>query len=484
MYCWKYYFVLNLMKVLLINPPSQKEEIWIREGRCQQFDIWGAPFPPLTLAYLKTQIRDISETLVLDPGPARMNQKQVFEVIKDFQPDLMIMSVTTPTFDNDCNWFAKKIKEILPDIKIGAVGIHVMTLSQESLQNTQELDFVFISEAEAVVRNIVQADQLSDIKGIAYKGEKGIVINDQIAFSENIDDYGFPDWSDINFNNYKLPIKNRPFSLISFSRGCPYSCSFCAAQAYYGKKLRKRSVKSIIEEINYHLKLGVKDFLFWTELISADKNYLNEFLDALFEKGLDKKIHWVCNSRVDQLNLELFKKMKKAGCWQIAFGLEFGTDKMLKKTNKGGQATVARGRQAVIEANKAGLVVDGHFIIGYLEETLADIEETIKFAVSLPLTFAHFYLATPFPGSDLYDQIKSDFQSADLWNKISQDQYVLTNSQHNQKDIKEKMSQAYKKFYLSPKRVWKIFRVAKGIKEKVNLISLGTSFVLDILKKK
>lgn len=461
-----------LMKTLLINPPSQKDEIWVREGRCQQFDIWGAPFPPLTLAYLKTQIRDISETLVLDPGPAKMNQEEVFEKIKDFSPDLMIMSVTTPTFENDCNWFAKKVKEILPQIKIGAVGIHVMALPKESLKNAQSLNFVFISEAEAVIKNVVKSlDDLSNVTGIGLRGKESI----QVPFSENIDDYGFPDWSDIDFKNYHLPIKDRPFSLISFSRGCPYSCNFCAAQTYYGRKLRKRSVKSIINEINYNLELGVKDFLFWTELISADRYYLEEFLDALKSEGLDQKIDWVCNSRVDQLDLELFKKMKEAGCWQIAFGLEFGTDKMLKIANKGGQATVERSGRAVVEADKAGLVVDGHFIMGYPEETLADMEETIKFACSLPLTFAHFYLATPFPGSTLYNQIKADFQSVDLWNKISQDQ--------GEKEVQEKVSRAYKKFYLSPNRIWKIYRVARGLREKINLVKLGIKFVLDVLKK-
>jgi len=474
------------MKILFINPPSQNQKVWVREGRCQQFDIWGAPFPPLTLAYLKTQIKDISETLVLDPGPAKMSHKETFKAIKDFQPDLMIMSVTTPTFNNDCNWFAKEVKQIIPKVIIGAVGIHVMALPKESLQNADKLDFVFISEAEAVVKNVVEAltdGSLVDVEGVGYRDRQGeIIINSRVAFSENIDNYGFPDWSDINFDNYRLPVKNRPFSLISFSRGCPYACTFCAASTYYGRRLRKRSIKKIIEEIDYNLELGVKDFLFWTELISADRAYLEEFLDTLLSEGLDQKINWVCNSRVDQLSPELFAKMKKAGCWQIAFGLEFGTDKMLKKVNKGGQATIKIGREAVNQAGRAGLVVDGHFIMGYPGETLADMEKTIEFAVSLSLTFAHFYLVAPFPGSVLYDQIKGNFQSADLWNKISQDQHVLVSSEYSEKDIRMKIGRAYKKFYLSLSRIYKISKTAQGIKEKVNLMKIGMVFVLDILK--
>ena len=87
-----------------------------------------------------------------------------------------------------------------------------------------------------------------------------------MAFSENIDDYGFPDWSDTDFDNYRLPIKNRPFSLISFSRGCPYACTFCAASTYYGRRSRKRSIKKIIEEIakvhSVKIQFPYLDFLY------------------------------------------------------------------------------------------------------------------------------------------------------------------------------------------------------------------------------
>ena len=420
------------MKVLLINPPAPDNEVWVREGRCQQFDIWGSPFPPLTLAYIKTQIRDITETLLMDPAPAGLPEKILMERIAAFNPDIMLMSVTTPTFNHDCNWFAKKVKTLLPAIKIGAVGIHVSALPEESLMNTPYIDFVIKGEPEAIAKELISAFKegadLKKIPGIAYRTGSGIRDNPLPDYPDDIDSYGFPDWSDISFDNYLLPVKERPFSLISFARGCPYPCTFCAASTYYGKKLRKRKISNLISEIEYNLKLGVKDFLFWTELISSDLEYLDRFLDAVLEKDLHKKIDWVCNSRIDRLTEAVLKKMKKAGCWQIAFGLEFGTDKALKLVKKGGEATIGKGREIIELVDKTGIAADGHFLIGYPGETVEDIKATVDYAASLPLTFAHFYMATPFPGSKLYDfyiESREDENSQDFWTDIAQHKYVF-----------------------------------------------------------
>ncbi len=478
------------MKVLLINPPTPESEIWVREGRCQQFDIWGAPFPPLSLAYIKTQIRDVAETLLLDPAPARLSEESTINRIVNFNPDIMLMSITTPTFNSDCEWFAKKIKALLPDIKIGAVGIHVTALPKESLVKTQNLNFVIKGEPEAVVRNLILAfkeqTDLKEVSGITYRIGGEIIDNPLVDFLEDIDSYGFPDWSDISFKNYLLPIKRRPFSLISFSRGCPHSCTFCAASTYYGKKLRKRKINHLIGEIEYNLKFGVKDFLFWTELISGDLEYLNQFLDTILEKNLHKKINWVSNSRIDRLNEKILKKMKKAGCWQIAFGLEFGTNKALKLVKKGGEATIEKGREIIELVDNVGIATDGHFLVGYPGETEDDIKATINYAASLPLTFAHFYMATPFPGSKLYDFYlqSSNYEiQHDCWDNIAQHKYVFTGHGLTAKKVDRLISMAYRKFYFSPYRMYKIYKIARGFKEKLNLINLGSQFVVDILRK-
>lgn len=475
------------LKVLLINPPTPAGDVWVREGRCQQFDIWGAPFPPISLAFVKTQIRDIADTLLLDPAPANMTLDDVMVRIRDFAPDVMIMSTTTPTFNSDSGWFAAKVKEALPEITIGALGIHVSQLPVESLDAAPDIDFVLKGEPEAVVKPLIEvlntSTDLAEVPGIAFRNGTRVKDNTGVSAASNVDTYGFPDWSDIEFANYPLPVKNRPFSMISFSRGCPHACTYCAASAYYGKKLRVRSVEKLIEEIHYNLDLGVRDFLFWTELLTADLKFLNRFLDALIDEGLHEKIRWVSNSRVDGLDEETAHKMKRAGCWQVAFGIEFGTDKALKLVKKGGRATVEQGRKTVEMVNRAGIAADGHFILGYPGETEEDMQATIDYAASLPLTFAHFYMATPFPGSPLYESyIKKTNGGRASWDHISQDQYVFTENGLSQELVQRYISKAYKKFYLSPSRVLKIRKIAEGLGENINLVKLGTNFVADVVR--
>jgi len=475
------------LKVLLINPPTPAGDVWVREGRCQQFDIWGAPFPPISLAFVKTQIRDIAETLILDPAPAKMAFDAVMSRIRDFAPDVMIMTTTTPTFNSDSGWFAAAVKAALPEIKIGALGIHVSRLPVESLEAAPDVDFVLKGEPEAAVRPLIQAlaagADLAGVPGIAFRNGAGVKDNVGVSAPSDVDSYGFPDWSDTEFANYPLPVKNRPFSMISFSRGCPHTCTYCAASAYYGKKLRVRSVEKLIEEIHYNLNLGVRDFLFWTELLSADLKFLNRFLDALFAEGLHEKIRWVSNSRVDGLDEETARKMKRAGCWQIAFGIEFGTDKALKLAKKGGRATVEQGRRTVEMVNRAGIAADGHFILGFPGETEEDMQATIDYAASLPLTFAHFYMATPFPGSPLYESyIEQANGGRASWDHISQDQYVFTENGLSQELVQRYIAKAYRKFYLSPARIMKIRAIAEGLGENINLVKLGTNFVADVIR--
>ncbi len=472
------------MRVLLINPPAKDGRAWVREGRCQQFDIWGAPFPPLSLAYMKTQIRDIADVLVIDSEPAGMTLEQVLSRIKAFAPDIMIMSVATPTFNSDCNWFAPQIKAIFPDLRIGATGIHVTALPIKSLESSRFLDFVIKGEPECSLRHILLTygkEGTYDAKGLCARNGEVIVDNPVPQFVEDLDSYGLPDWDDINFNNYVLPIKNRPFSLVSVARGCPYSCSYCAAHAYYGKRKRYRSVRSILEEIDDNLSRGVRDFLFWTEMICDDGPFLHQLLEALIRGDYHKRIHWVCNARVDQISREMLEKMKRSGCWQIALGLEFGTDKALAIAKKGGTASVALARKVVEWADQAGLAVDGHFILGFPGETEQDMEQTIRFAVSLPLTFAHFYSAAPFPGSKLYEDTVEKYKLEQRWDSILQNKYVFTEEGLNDKQVYSLISKAYRKFYLSRYRAWKISRIAGNWHERYHLIREGTRFTRDLL---
>lgn len=477
------------MRALLINPPVPNQKNWVREGRCQQMDIWGTPFPPLSLALIAGQIKSFSETFIIDSGPAKLNLEETLEKIKSYNPDFLILSTATPTIETDLNWFLPKVKELKPEVKSAAIGIHVTELSQETLEEFPYLDFVIRGEPELTAKDLViflknKNPRLGDIPGLAFRQDGKIILNQPRDFISDLDQLEFPFWPGVNFNHYKLPILNRPFNLITFARGCPFSCKFCNASVYYGKKIRKRSPQKIIEEIELNVKdYRIKDFLFWTEFVTIDKDYLRQFLNLIKEKKLQKKIRWVSNSRASGIDLNLFKEMKEMGCWQIAFGLEFGSNQILELAQKGSDATVKEHQKTIIAADRAGIVVDGHFILGYPGEKEENLLQTIDFACSLPITFAHFYSATPFPGSQLYrEAIEKKWIGNSDWKMIRQDVPSLKTPQLSPEVIGQYIKKAYRKFYLRPKAILRIIKITKTPAEFFSLFKTGIRFIADIIK--
>lgn len=476
------------MAVLLLNPPTPESNVWIREGRCQQWDIWGAAFPPYSLAMIAGQLRKISvDCLIIDSGPENKTAEQVIEECKMFAPDTVILTSASPTIETDLGWFCNKLKSETDVSTIVAVGIHVSALPEESLRTYPAVDVVVIGEPEDTSKALIEAltsedTNISDVDGICYRTANGTIKrNKGRSFQADVDSLGYPDWSTVNFSNYKLPILDRSYSMINFSRGCPYSCSYCATHTYNGKKLRNRSVDSLIGEIEYNLDLGVSDFLFWTELMTIDHKHLKEFLNRIISDGLHKTIRWVCNSRVDSADEQLFSLMKKAGCWQIAFGFEFGNDTILKLAKKGGKATTAQGRIAANAAANAGLCVDGHFILGFPGETEETMAETTEYACSLPLTFAHFYACVPFPGTPLYHQAKENsWIAGDITKSFNQDYAGLNGDDIiSPETVQRYIRKAYRKFYLRPVTITRGLRIPQNFKEHVNLFQLGFQFYKD-----
>lgn len=477
------------MNILFINPPTQKNETWVREGRCQQYDIWGAPFVPLSLASIAGQIKDNHKTLILDCAPKKLSLQKSLEEIKSFSPDLLFLSVATPTIENDLGWFAAEVKNKFPKIKIIAIGIHVSVLAKETLTKFKALDFIVMNEPEITAKELVNyletKKSLHELAGLAFRKGDEVIVNNVRPFLEDLDSLEFPYWQGVDFNDYIMPIVGRSFVLVSVMRGCPFNCKFCTSHIYNGKKIRRRDPKRLVEEIKNYTKIGIFDFLFWAEFLTMDFAYLNKIMDEFEKENLTGKIRWVTNSRVDFVDLELFRRMRKSGCWQIVYGIEFGSDEILKLVGKGGRTSVKQNRIAVETAHKAGLIVDGHFIMGYPGETQENLAQTLNLALDIPLTFAHFYAASPFPGSELYTEaVENNWMIKDDFNKVSQDEYILNTGKLDPETVYSGISHAYRKFYLRPIIVWRILRIAETPGEFLNIVRIGVRFVWQLVSKK
>jgi len=169
--------------------------------------------------------------------------------------------------------------------------------------------------------------------------------------------------------------------------------------------------------------------------------------------------------------------MKKAGCWQIAFGFEFGEDRILALVQKGGKASIEQSRLAAEMAAQAGLIIDGHFLLGYPGETETTILKTIALARSLPVTFAHFYAAAPFPGSGLYEEAsRSGWIRQYDWKNFGQDASAIVTPELSSEQINHCIRRAYREFYFRFAAARRILSIPSTVREFYSLLNLAYSF--------
>ncbi len=449
------------MKVYLINPPAYQGIKIVREGRCmQRRGAWTAVWAPVSLAIIAAVLENEGFEVKLDDCIVNeIDFPQLQQELKRFKPDLIVINTATPSIVTDLK-VASLAKKANPKCKTVVFGIHVTALPEESLKMEPALDCVVRGEPEITIKDIALAIRkkrgLEKIKGISFKKGKKIVHNPDRPPLENLDKLPFPAWQHIKINRHLMPFKNTPFLLVATGRGCPYQCKFCADKTFYGMRLRLRSPKSVVDEIEWvGKKFGVKDFLFWSESFTINHQFAQSVAQEIIRRRL--KVSWVCNSRVDTVDYPLLKKFAQAGCWMIGYGIESGEQKVLDMMEKG--TTLKQAKRAVQDAHRAGLEVTGHCVIGYPGETRKTTQQTIEFAKNLDLDFVQFYCAVPFPGSDLFDLAKKEnWITSEDWGFFEQNFSVLTTPNLKAEEVMELRRQAFNNFYLRPKIIWQTIK--------------------------
>jgi anaerobic magnesium-protoporphyrin IX monomethyl ester cyclase len=445
------------MKILLLNPPTKDNKKFIREGRCtQESSLWTTIWPPISLATIGALLENDEHIVkVNDCSAEAITHSALKNIIYDFSPYIIIWSSGTPSIQSDLE-LSSFIKALNSSIKTATFGTHVTVLAQDCLQEHPDLDFIIRNEPEYTIRELVFALEKNrgyrTINGLSYRdSDNHISHNPDRAFIENLNELPMPAWHLVNLDCYRMPLKGHRFIIVSPLRGCPYECTFCTTQTYYGNKVRKRSPERVVQEIEYNIEnYNIKNFFFWADTFTLDKKYVKNLCRLIMDKELN--ISWVCNSRVDTVDEEMLKHMADAGCWMISYGIESGCQKVLDICKK--KITVEQTIRAVELTEKVGIKTVGHFIIGLPGETIETAQETINFAHSLPLDFAQFYSAVPFPGSKLYEMAKQNqWIQNNNWGKFNQTKVIMNLPDLKPLDADKLIKKAYKSFYYRPKKI-------------------------------
>ncbi|MFQ5456696.1 MAG: B12-binding domain-containing radical SAM protein [Nitrospirota bacterium] len=426
------------MKILLITPLCQPS-LWENEI--------SSRWPSLGLCYIASvlkregyEVSIFERRRIIDRNRRteenlRALDKETIRYIKSFNPSFIGITATTPLI-MDAYRVARLIKEGYPSIRIMVGGCHPTAEPVRTLKDCPEIDAVCIGEGEFTFLDFVRGLPLQEINGIAYREDNKIKLTPKREFYKDIDTIPFPARELLDRDYYFSPqgMTMRGYYLrattLLAARGCPFRCAFCQSgqlsKVGTGKYVRFHSPKLVIEEIKQLIKeFDINGLLFAEDMFSIKKDNVNAICELMIKEGIHKKIKWAANLRVDAVDRELFKIMKEAGCIQIVYGCESGSQRTLDRLQK--RTTVEMNYEAIRLAKEEGITVESNIMIGLPGETEDDFQETIEFLKNSRPDRINRGKLYPLPGTPIYEELlkAGEIREIKNWNDIW-DRYVAT----------------------------------------------------------
>lgn len=480
----------QIRRVLLLVPPTG---LFIREDRCQtpiEELKTVALRPPIELMYTAAMFeRGGCECRLRDYPAERLSWDKLAEEIREFQPDLLLISATLPSLESDLQ-AATLAKEIDPAIITAAKGAHFNIFDRETLTQFRHLDLVLRREYEYACLELAQGKPFNEIAGITFRNENGEIIrNPERPFIENLDELPFPARHLVKNELYVRPDTMEPQTTVVTNRGCPYNCIFCLSGQIAGRKNRMRSVDNIVAELRECLtRFKIRNFLFRSDLFTANRQWVINLCQRLIDEFSSSStrtlpIQWSCNSRVDTLDEEMLDWMRRAGCWLIAFGVEKGSNEMLEKINK--RTTIEAARRAVAMTKKAGIKSSIYLLFGLPWDTPEVLQQDINFAIELDADFLEIFYVYPFPGTPLYQQaIELGLLQPGEFPTSAYSAPAMPSLYLSREELMKWRRRALRQYYLRPRFIYRTLRRAGSLKAVANYARYGLIQLADLLTHK
>lgn len=452
-----------LPKILFITAPYH----------CWGVQVVGA-WPPLHLAYLAGAVRDAG---VLPKIYDAMNKSHSYPEIKTeierFQPDYVLTydylpvtgAISTAALP-DSIAILKLAKEINPGIVTILGGPHPTFLPKETLESEKGVvDYILLGEGERTLKvllSVLQTGSAKEVDGIAYLDNGKTVINPKREQIEDLDELA-PAWDLLEWElyNYWVHPGGRMTSILT-SRGCEMSCSFCSQRLFWRGSWRARKPEKVIEEIvRLHEKYHVTVFTLIDAYPTRDRQRWERLLDLLIEKDLGLSL--LMETRVEDIvrDRDILDKYKKAGIIHIYMGAESGDDDVLSSLNKGIEMKTTK--EALELLNKAGILTEASFMIGFPEETWESVQKTIEAAIYLNPDVAVFPIVTPWPYTPMYREMKERIRVTD-YSKYNLVTPIIEPLQMTLAEVSEALSKCYMEFYSH--KMKEIFALEDGFKKE------------------
>ncbi len=435
--------------IVLVNPPTPDGGLWIRTQhrvgrRTRENMVW----PQVSLAQMAAMLYPQHSVAVIDANAERMSWPAFAKKLDELKPKYYLTQVTAPTLENDMyGCFLAKAR----GAQTIAFGTHVTPIPRETMRPYPALDYILLGEPDLTIRDLMdvlegKVDQrpeniqkifdthdpmyepaydedgtvnLRKLKGLVWRDGEEIMVNLTRPFIPNLDDMPLPMHQLLPWDKYRMPLIKGPFTFIVTSRGCPAGCTYCIKHVSYQFSVRLRSAENIMEELWMLKKMGLNNIHMYADLFTVNRDQVMELCQRMIDEKINLK--WTCNSRVDYVDEELLTMMGKAGNWLISWGIESGSEQILRHARKG--AYPDKAARSLQWARNAGIKNWGYFIIGLPGETEATIRETIDFSKGLPLDIALFHVAAPYPGTPFFFEVVKNgwFRPGTRWEQVDMD---------------------------------------------------------------
>jgi anaerobic magnesium-protoporphyrin IX monomethyl ester cyclase len=431
--------------VTLVNPPYPP-------GAHQH-----PPFIPLGIGYLAAVLeKDGYDVNVIDCQALRLSYREVENELRKRKPGIVGVTSTTLTYKSALKIF-EVAKKALPSCLTVYGGCHATFWDEEALKECPQLDVVVRREGEITLPDLAKKIEAGKVfhrvLGTTCRKDGEIIKNPDRPYIENLDDLPFP-------ARHLFPIERfRKYGKVIFplttSRGCVYWCDFCTAVRMFGRKYRMRSPKNVVDELEFlHKKYGEDQYTFYDDAFTVNQPRVEEICEEIRNRKL--KIKWDCETRVDGFTKELLVKMRKAGCFALWIGVESGSQRIIEAMQKG--ISLKQTVRAFKWAREAGLMTVASVILGFPGETKETAWETIKFVKRINPSDIGIYIATPYPGTPMYDYVKEAGWLKILdFNKYDTATPTFESPTLSMKELREIRDQAYQRFYLRPTHVLRMF---------------------------
>jgi len=435
--------------LLLINPPITLEE------RYGTFASVGSQAPPLGLCYVAATVRNAGYRVqILDAPALNLDLPQTIDSLARINANLFGITASTVSIPRAAE-LATAIKSHAIRVPIMVGGPHVSSIPEETLEEFNDFDIGVIGEGEYTVPEIIACQKnggnISEIPGIVFREGAKIILSPPRSRIENLDALPLPAWDLIPWlPRYYKPAphsyKMLPSSTLITSRGCNGTCTFCA-RPFMGEKYRSHSAESTIEMIDHLVKVyGTKDIMFYDDNFLLDRKRVTTICEEILRRNY--KISWSCLARTDIMPEDFFKLIKRAGCWQIAYGIESADQTILDNLKK--RTTIEKVTEMIRKTNEAGIHSRGYFMIGCPGETPDTMEKTTRFLTQSGLIDFHVTFCTPMPGAELFKTAEHYGEFDRNWKKLGFWEPVFIPKGLTKQQLIESHRRMYRKFYLRP----------------------------------